>query len=169
MTIDAGLTELTFPAVRVTVSSAYDFAATRDRFDEQVPRFDQLVALDLVLRGASWPEVETAVGDRAGPTGFVALSRLDQGALMSLHGTPVQATQYLVGNPVIARMVVSVSGEAALYAPFPVAIYGDTARARISYTTPSSLLGSLGSAQIAAVAADLDERVRQTVQQACAR
>ncbi len=99
----------------------------------------------------------------------MALSRLDHGALMSLHGQPVEATQYLVGNPVIVRQILSADTTAALYAPFTVAIHADELGTHISYTTPSSLLSSLGSTDIDKVAADLDRRIDTTVQKACGK
>ena len=38
---------------------------------------------------------------------------------MSLHGEPVDTTQYLVGNPLIARRIIGLNRTAALHAPFP--------------------------------------------------
>src|SRR5437868_7088154 len=95
-----------YAAVRITIDSDHDFGTTRARFEECVPIFDVTVALELVARGASWSEIETEIGQLIGPTGFTALSRLDQGALMSLHGERVDTTQYLVGNPLIARQII---------------------------------------------------------------
>jgi hypothetical protein len=102
--------------------SSHDFVTTRARLDEQIPLLDPLVSLDLVMRHASWAEVESTVAAYFGPTGFVALARLDQGALLSLNGEPLGATRYLVGNPLLARRVLKADPAAALYAPFGVAV-----------------------------------------------
>lgn len=158
-----------FEATRITVDSPHDFVTTRTNFDRLVPAFDPLLARDLILRNAAWTDVEDSIAGIAGPQGFMALSRLDHGALMSLHGQPVEATQYLVGNPVIARQILSADTTAALYAPFTVAIHADELGTHISYTTPSSLLSSLGSTDINEVAADLDRRIDITVQKACGK
>src|SRR5437867_2502497 len=99
-------TSTNYPAVRVTYESRLDFDQTRARFDERVPEFAAALSAQLVLGGASWPDVQAAVNERVGPTGLVALARLDQGALFSLSGESVQATLYLVGNPVLARQVI---------------------------------------------------------------
>jgi uncharacterized protein (DUF302 family) len=157
----------TFTAIWVTCDSAHDYATTRHRFDEQVPLLDQTITLNLVIGNASWAEIATEVGRRTGPSGFVALSRLDEGALLSLHSEPVEATQYLVGNPAIAQQVISLNRAACLHAPFPLAIYTDAARAHIAYTRPSSLLGPLGSQAIDEIAAGLDDRIMRTVESAC--
>ena len=87
--------------------SAVDFEETPYRFDEQVPMLDPLRLSDsssIKQRGMTSRLTWIAV---VGPTGFVALTRIDQGALFSLGGDPVQATLYLVGNPVIARSILA--------------------------------------------------------------
>jgi hypothetical protein len=157
----------TYAAARITIDSDHDFGTTRARFEECVPIFDQTVALELVGRGASWSQVETEIGQLIGPTGFIALSRLDQGSLMSLHGKPVDTTQYLVGNPLIARQIIGLDRTAALHAPFPLAIFGDDQGVHVAYIQPSSSFGSLGSADIDLIAKELDARILDTVEQVC--
>ena len=157
----------TFTAIWVTCNSLHDYATTRHWFDEQVPLLDRTVASNLVAGNASWPQVEAEVGRRAGPSGFVALSRLDEGALLSLQGEPIEATQYLVGNPTIAQQVISLNRAACLHAPFPLAIYTDTAGTHIAYTRPSGLFGPLRSQAIDEIAAGLDVRISHTVEGAC--
>jgi uncharacterized protein (DUF302 family) len=157
----------TYAAARITIDSEHDFGTTRARFDQRVPLFDQAIALELVARGASWSEVETAIGPLIGPNGFVALSRLDQGALMSLNGDPIDATQYLVGNPLIARRIIGLNRTAALHAPFPLAVYGDDHGVHVAYAQPSSAFGSLGSADIDVIAKELDAMILDTVEQVC--
>lgn len=160
-------TTTTYAAVRITIDSAHDFATTRSRFEERVPIVDPTGLLELVARGASWSQVETEVGQRIGPSGFVALSRLDQGVLLSLHGEPVDTTQYLVGNPLIARQIIGLNRTAALHAPFPLAIYRDDQGVHVAYIQPSSSFGSLGSADIDVIAKELDARILGTVEQVC--
>jgi hypothetical protein len=157
----------TYAAARITIDSDHDFETTRARFEVCVPIFDQTVALELVGRGASWSQVETEIGQLIGPTGFIALSRLDQGSLLSLHGKPVDTTQYLVGNPLIARQIIGLNRTAALHAPFPLAIFGDDQGVHVAYIQPSSSFGSLGAADIDLIAKELDARILDTVEQVC--
>ncbi len=63
---------------------------------------------NLVISQAAWSEVEAAITPTLGPSGFLAVSRVDQGSLMSLRRTQLQATQYLVGNPLIATEVIGI-------------------------------------------------------------
>jgi uncharacterized protein (DUF302 family) len=161
------MTETTYTAVRVTYDSNRDFKETRARFDERVPVFEGAASVELVLDGASWPEVEGTVDARVGPTGLVALARLDQGALLSLQGEPLDATLYLVGNPIVARTVTHHEPGAALYAPFRVAIYRDAPGVHIAYDQPSSVFASLGSSAIDVIAAQLDDKIRTAVESSC--
>jgi len=154
--------------LRITYESSHDFETTRAHLDEQIPLLDPLVALDLVRRDVSWAEVESAVAAFLGPTGFVALARLDQGALLSLNGEPLGATRYLVGNPLVARRVLSADPAAALYAPFGVAVFADhVSGAHVSYDHPSSLFASLGSKEIDEIGRELDDKIGQAVGSAC--
>jgi uncharacterized protein (DUF302 family) len=154
--------------LRITYQSSHDFVTTRARLDEQIPLLDPLVSLDLVMRDASWAEVESTVAAYLGPTGFVALARLDQGALLSLNGEPIGATRYLVGNPLLARRVLKADPAAALYAPFGVAVFADhVGDTHISYDRPSSLFASLGSKDIDEIGRDLDDKIGQAVRSTC--
>lgn len=153
--------------ITFTCDSVHDYATTRNRFDEQVPLLDLTVPRSLAARNASWAEVEAEVARRIGPAGLFTLSRLDLGALLSLHGELVEATQYLVGNALIAQQVISLNRAACLHVPFPVAIYVDAAGTHIAYTRPSSLFGPLGSQAIDEIAAGLDARIMRAVEGAC--
>ena len=160
-------TTTTYAAARITIDSDHDFGTTRARLDERIPFVDPTGLLELVASGASWSQVETEIGQLIGPTGFIALSRLDQGALLSLHGKRVDTTQYLVGNPLIARQIIGLNATAALHAPFPAAVYGDDQGVHVAYIQPSSSFGSLGSADIDLIAKDLDARILGTIGELC--
>jgi len=94
-------------ATRIIVDSRNEFTTTRARFHQRIPLVDPTLARELIAANASWQDVEAAADERVGPTRFVALSRLHQSALLSLHGELVEATPYLVGSPAIARTMVA--------------------------------------------------------------
>ena len=96
-----------YAARRITYDSDYGYQKTRARFDEQVPLLDGAVAVELVVSRAPWSAVQAAVNDRVGPTGFVAMARIDQGALLSLSGEALDGTLYLVGNPIVASDLIA--------------------------------------------------------------
>jgi uncharacterized protein (DUF302 family) len=151
----------------VTFDSRSDFELTRSRFEEQVPVLDPSVNLNLVSSQAAWSEVEAAITRALGPSGFLAVSRVDQGALMSLRGSALHATQYLVGNPLIATEVIGSVRKGSLLAPFQAAVYDDQSGVHLSYLLPSSLFGSLGDREVAAVGERLDARMEDTVAEVC--
>ena len=162
-----GSTETDYTARRITFDSDYGYQETRARFDEQVPLMDGAVAVELVVSRAPWSAVQAAVNDRVGPTGFVAMARIDQGALLSLSREALDGTLYLVGNPIVASDVTSGDPAAVLYVPFRVAVYRDTSGVHLSYDQPSSVLGSLDSAGINEIAIELDRKIQLTAEASC--
>jgi uncharacterized protein (DUF302 family) len=151
----------------MTFDSRSDFESTRSRFDERFPLLDQSVTIELVIVQAAWSEVEAAITPELGSSGFLAISRLDQGSLMSLRGTALQATQYLVGNPLIATQVVGIARHASLFAPFQSAVYADKGGVHVSYMLPSSLFNSLDDRVVAAIGERLDTKMEETVTEVC--
>jgi uncharacterized protein (DUF302 family) len=151
----------------VTFDSRSDFESTRSRFDEQFPLLDQSVTIELVVAQAAWSEVEAAITPELGSSGFLAISRLDQGSLMSLRGTALQATQYLVGNPLIATEVIASVRRGSLFAPFQAAVYADLSGVHVTYMLPSSLFASLDDRGVAAIGERLDAKIEDTVAELC--
>jgi uncharacterized protein (DUF302 family) len=151
----------------VTFDSRSDFESTRSRFDERVPLLDPSVTVTLVSSQVAWSEVKAAITPTLGSSGFLAVSRLDQGALMSLRGTALQATQYLVGNPLIATEVIGSVRKGSLFAPFQASIYSDQSGVHVSYMLPSSLFTSLDDHGVAAIGERLDAKMEDTVAEAC--
>jgi uncharacterized protein (DUF302 family) len=79
----------------------------------------------------------------------------------------MDATLYLVGNPLVARHVIGHDAAGALYAPFRVAVFRDQAGVHIAYDQPSSVLGSLRSDAIDKIALDLDANIDAAAVAAC--
>jgi uncharacterized protein (DUF302 family) len=151
----------------LTFDSRSDFESTRARFDEAVPLLDPSVTSNLVISQPVWSEVEAAITPTLGSSGFLAVSRLDQGALMSLRGTALHATQYLVGNPLIATEVISSVRWCSVFAPFQAAIYEDQSGVHVSYMLPSSLFTSVDDHGVAAIGERLDVKMEHTVAEVC--
>ena len=86
---------------------------------------------------------------------------------MSLRGTALQATQYLVGNPLIATEVITSVREGSLFAPFQAAVYADQSGVHVSYMLPSSLFTSLDDRGVAAIGERLDAKMEDTVAEVC--
>jgi len=151
----------------VTFDSRSHFESTRNRFDERFSLLDQSVTIELLISQAAGPEVETAITPELGSSGLLAISRLAQGSLMSLRGTALQATQYLVGNPLIATQVIGIARDASLFAQFQAAVYGDKGGVHVSYMLPSSLFNSLDDRVVADIGERLDTKMGETVTEVC--
>ncbi len=86
---------------------------------------------------------------------------------MSLRGTALRATQYLVGNPLVATEVIGSVRKGSLFAPFQAAIYEDQSGVHISYMLPSSLFTSLHNPGVAAIGERLDAQIENTMAEIC--
>lgn len=86
---------------------------------------------------------------------------------MSLRGTALHATQYLVGNPLIATEIIGKVRRGSLFAPFQAAIYEDHSGVHVSYILPSSLFTSLDDRGVAAIGDLRDAKVEETVAGVC--
>jgi len=67
----------------------------------------------------------------------------------------------------IAQRIIGLNRTAALYAPFPLAIYRDDQGVHVAYTQSSSSFGSLGWADIDLIAKELKAMILGTVEQVC--
>jgi uncharacterized protein (DUF302 family) len=148
----------TFERVDVTTTGSFEQATAA--FEEHVPTADVAMLTRLVASKSSAGEIQAAVERAQGDVGLMIFSKLAQGALTSLLGTPKKLIVYLIGNPVIANRMFERHRGAGLYAPLRVSLYEDhTGTVHFAYDRPSSLLGSFEDAEIDAVAALLDEKM----------
>jgi hypothetical protein len=56
----------------------------------------------LITPNASWEQAVQIVEQQLGTSGFTILSKIEPGALLRLSGKPTRATQYAIGNPLLA-------------------------------------------------------------------
>jgi hypothetical protein len=126
-----------YVATCLTHHSAADFEETRRRMDDRVPLLEPAATVEVVLGGAPWSEVEAVVTRTAGPTGLVALARLDS-------NLPRRYTRRSESRS--SRMRNGV---------------------HVAYDQPSSIFKSLGSQAVDRIAVELDEEIRVAVEDAC--
>jgi len=103
-------------AVRLdlAVRESYDHFCWR--FEAAVPAWDLNRGVELVERKTPWPEVVAAVNASA-PHDFLLYWKLNLAPLMSLAGNTRRATEYLMGNHVIAETMYRHDPAVALYVP----------------------------------------------------
>ena len=128
------------------------------RFEGAVPMLDRERAVGFVERQAPWSEI-VADAAASAPHDFLLYWKLDLTPLMSLAGNRWRATEYLMGNHVIAETMYRHDPAVALYVPLRLAIYDSEEGTRFTIEQPSSTLSSLGQDEIRRVGIDLDRKL----------
>jgi hypothetical protein len=142
----------TVEVTHVVIESTLPFESVRTALEAQVPPLD--------------PEIQTLLKDgrtdrlkqrlEAGPVLSIFLSR-DHGMLLGIYGTPRQAMQYDIGNPLTASTMTRYQLPAAMYAPLRVVLYEtESGGSRFEYDLPSSLFGQFGDERVTEVGRGLD-------------
>jgi hypothetical protein len=128
------------------------------RFESAVPMLNRERVVELVERKAPWSEVAADAAASA-PHDFLLYWKLDLTPVMSLAGNRQRATEYLMGNHVIAETVYRHDPAVALYVPLRLAIYESDEGTRFTIEQPSTVLSGLGRQEIAQVGIDLDRKL----------
>jgi Domain of unknown function DUF302 len=151
------------------VATGLAYAVLIEAFEQEVGRWDAATAQSLVQRKAPWSDVEAAVSRAGGARGLMIIEAINQGVVTSLSGRPKLCRLYLVGNPAIASGILDVDPRGAFYVPFRVCLYDDggPGGAHIAYDRPSSFLAALGHPELAAVGAQLDEKIDGVTRALC--
>jgi hypothetical protein len=149
-------TDRHFVHLDLPVEQSYDDFCRR--FESAVPPFNRDHAAEFIERQAPWSEVAAEVAASA-PNDFLIYWKLDITPLMSLAGNTRRATEYLIGNHVIAETMYRHDPAVALYVPLRCAIYESGEGTRFTIDQPSTTLSSLGRDEITQVGIDLDHKL----------
>lgn len=145
-------------AVRLDIAVSEGYDEFRRRFESAVPMWDRERGIELMERRPPWRDI-VATAIAAAPNDFLLYWKLDIAPLMSLAGNTRRATEYLMGNHVIAETMYRHNPAVALYVPLRCAIYESDAEARFSIEQPSANISSLGHDKITRVGVDLDRKL----------
>lgn len=144
---------------RLDIPTGMPFDAFCDAFETLAPLFDSALIDRITARGGSWDDVRAAVAANA-PNGLMIFASIDAGPLMAAAGHRTRATEYLLGNHVVAERMFRHSPLALLYAPLRILVHGDQCdHAVFSLDQPSTLFASLEDPRITQVGYDLDRKV----------
>lgn len=128
------------------------------RFESAVPAFNRERVAALAERKAPWPEV-AADARASAPHDFLLYWKLDLAPVMRLAGNERRATEYLMGNHVIAEAMYRHDPAVGLYVPLRCIIYEGDGETRFAIELPSKTLSSFGRDEIAQVGYDLDHKL----------
>jgi uncharacterized protein (DUF302 family) len=106
-------------------------------------------------------DFEARVRSREGTSGFMRFLTVDHGAWLAHIGTDGKARMYTIGNPLIARTMLTHDIAAGLNVPVRLMIYEHTqsGTVRLAYDLPSSLMSGLHNEEVTAAAKKLDAKL----------
>lgn len=158
MTRESGSIAIRHEVARLEIPIQEPFDDFVRRFEGAVPMFDRDRAAQLIQVKAPWSEVENEVA-AAAPNDFLLYWKLDLTPLMSLAGNSRRATEYLMGNHVIAETMYRHNRAVGLYVPLRCLIYEADGETRFAIDQPGTVLSSLGREEIARFGKDLDRKL----------
>jgi uncharacterized protein (DUF302 family) len=114
---------------------------------------------------ASPEDARKKLASFVGPAGFALFQKLDHGGLLtSLTGRRTCAATYVFGNALIAIEMTKHAPRAGLYVPLRLHVNEvEPGRVIVTYDIPSATMAQFGSAEVNAVAEELDAKVEELV------
>jgi len=156
---DSTLAATPHETIRWSIATESEFENLRARYEAAVPAVDVTRLAELRAERASWGSV-VADAEVHAPHGFLRFWSADVGATMALAGHSDACVTYLMGNHTIAERMYRHDPAVMLYAPLRLTIHrAEKGRTRFSIDQPSTRFASFSIPQIAAVGAELDQKV----------
>jgi hypothetical protein len=157
MTTDS--TFIDHPTRRLVVTLPRPYDAACEHFEALVPEAD----LHRFYQLGSW-KAALELAEINGPHGFMRYYGSDLCALMAGSQSLWKATQYFMGNHIIAERAFREDASAGLHAPLPSMIYADSdGDTKLAVDQPSLMFDSYGDPQIAEVGRQLDACLAQLI------
>jgi sarcosine/dimethylglycine N-methyltransferase len=163
MSNDVGKTAIPHQIIRLDIPIQQGYDDFIRAFESAVPVWSKERSTALVARKAPWSEVVTETAAFA-PHDFLLYAKLDLTPMMTLAGNRWRATEYLMGNHVIAETMYRHDPVVALYVPLRLAIYEGAEGTRFTIEQPSTSLSTLGRDEIVEVGKDLDRKLAKLFQ-----
>ena len=154
----------TIQVEHVTIGSTRSFGEVRRALESSLPHVDE--GLFALLR---FRQTEAALRAMEAAPSLSIFGMRDHGALLQIAGQDRHAVQYDIGNPLTASRMTRLKLSAALYAPVRVLLREDEHGATaFEYDRPTTTFGQFDDADLRAVAAHLDDELRQALEAAAA-
>ena len=106
-------------------------------------------------------DFESRIRAYEGRSGFMRFLTNDHGAWMARLGVEAKIRSYIIGNPLVARTMITHDPGVGLNVPIRVAIFQTpSGEVRLAYDLPSSLMSRLSNDDVSAAALKLDAKLR---------
>jgi uncharacterized protein (DUF302 family) len=161
-TTRASVTSHTIAVEHIRISSGRPFAEVRRKLEGTVPKLDTSIAEAL----NNGDQKRAKDYEENGPK-LSIFGKRDHGALLQIAGSPRNALQYDIGNPLTASTMTRHRLPAALYAPLRVVLFEDEqGRGIFEYDKPSSFFGQFGDGRVTEVGRYLDATLEAVLRNA---
>ena len=152
-------TQTTIEHIEVASSRSYDQVTAS--LQERLGTFGDASKLRSQLSaGASWAQIEKAIEGTLGSSGLSIFHKVEHGELLSAAGKPRRASQYAIGNPLLAIRMIQHEPGVALYAPLRLAVYEDgEGKCVVACDRFTSLLARYQHPEIASTAKLVEQKV----------
>jgi uncharacterized protein (DUF302 family) len=109
----------------------------------------------------SQADFEARIRAYEGRSGFMRFLTNDHGAWLAKAGVEAKIRSYIIGNPLVAKTMITHEPGVGLNVPIRVVIFqAKSGEARLAYDLPSSLMSRLNNDEVSAAAIKLDARLR---------
>jgi uncharacterized protein (DUF302 family) len=150
----------------VVVASNQPFEKLSDALEARLGAAENWGAIGerLLAESASEEQVAQTIEEHLGTSGLSLFSRVEHSHLLSLLGKTTRATQYTIGNPLLALQMTRYVPEAALYAPLKLVVYEDEqGNTFLAYDSFISQLAQYQREQITRVARLVEQKLEVLV------
>lgn len=114
-----------------------------------------------VAAATSAADFESRIRAYEGRSGFMRFLTNDHGAWMARVGEDAKIRSYIIGNPMVAKTMITHDPGVGLNVPVRVVIFQTaTGEVRLAYDLPSSLMSRLNNDDVTAAAIMLDAKLR---------
>ena len=114
-----------------------------------------------VAAATSPADFESRIRAHEGRSGFMRFLTNDHGAWMARVGENAKIRSYIIGNPMVAKTMITHDPGVGLNVPVRVLIFQTaTGEVRLAYDLPSSLMSRLNNDDVTAAAIMLDAKLR---------
>jgi hypothetical protein len=145
-------------AARITLQVGVPFAELRARIETEVPEIDP-ADLDAVAEGnVSWDDFVRGLSWEA-PNGFVRLSTLDLGRVLSVAGRDAAVVSYLLMDWAAAGRIHRLEPTALIHLPLSLLLAAHGDEVTVTFEQPSAHLAGFGLKKLTQAGGELDRRL----------
>jgi uncharacterized protein (DUF302 family) len=124
----------------------------------------EAIGRPLMAAHAPWEQIMQTIEEYIGTSGFALFYKIEHSPLLSLRGKTSRASQYTIGNPLLAVQITRHMPEAGLYAPLRLVVYEDEeGRTFVAYDSFVSLLVQYQREEIIQVAQQASHKLETLV------